>query len=97
MEKVPLEIIIPIYNEGEKVIKLLEQFQIIIKIQFRVLLCYDLEDDNIFNYKDSFKKFNFKVVKNFSDNHSIVLYLTRSSSKIKKFFKKDKIINYNYK
>ena len=27
MEKVPLEIIIPIYNEGEKVIKLLNQFQ----------------------------------------------------------------------
>ena len=49
MKKISLEIVIPIYNEGEKVIKLLEQFQIIIKIQFRVLLCYDLEDDNIFN------------------------------------------------
>ena len=31
MEKVPLEIIIPIYNEGGKVIKLLEQFQVSIK------------------------------------------------------------------
>ena len=46
MEKVPLEIIIPIYNEGEKVIKLLNQFQILIKTKFKVLLCYDLNDDN---------------------------------------------------
>ena len=62
MQKVTLEIVVPIYNEGKKVIKLLEQFQIIIKTQFRVLLCYDLEDDDIFDYKDSFKKFNFKVL-----------------------------------
>ena len=62
MDKVSLEIVVPIYNEGEKVIKLLDQFKILIKTQFRVLLCYDLEGDNIFNYKDSFKKFNFKVL-----------------------------------
>ena len=62
MEKVPLEIIIPIYNEGEKVIKLLNQFQIIIKTKFRVLLCYDSNDDNIFNYVNELKKFNFEVI-----------------------------------
>ena len=52
MEKVPLEIIIPIYNEGGKVIKLLEQFQVSIKTKFRVLFCYDLDSDNIFHYKN---------------------------------------------
>ena len=62
MEKVPLEIIIPIYNEGEKVIKLLNQFQILIKTKFKVLLCYDLNDDNIFNYEKELKKFNFEVI-----------------------------------
>ena len=62
MEKVPLEIIIPIYNEGEKVIKLLNQFQIFIKTKFKVLLCYDLNDDNIFNYEKELKKFNFEIV-----------------------------------
>ena len=51
MEKIPLEIIIPIYNEGDKVIKLLNLFQIHIKTKFKVLLCYDLNDDNIFNYE----------------------------------------------
>ena len=62
MEKVPLEIIIPIYNEGEKVIKLLNQFQAIIKTKFKVLLCHDLNDDNIFNYVNELKKFNFEVI-----------------------------------
>ena len=67
MEKVPLEIVIPIYNEGEKVIKLLNQFQVSVKTQFRVLLCYDTDDDNIFDYKDDLTKFKFEVlfVKNF--------------------------------
>ena len=62
MDKVSLEIVVPIYNEGEKVIKLLDQFKILIKTQFRVLLCYDLDDDNIFQYKNDLKKFNFEVL-----------------------------------
>ena len=36
MIKVPLEIVIPIYNEGENVIKLLRQFESLIKNEFRV-------------------------------------------------------------
>ncbi len=61
MEKYPLEIVIPIYNEGEKVINLLIQFQNIIKTRFKVLLCYDLDNDDIFLYKDKLKKFNFDI------------------------------------
>ena len=61
MKKIPLEIIIPVYNEGGKVVKLLDLFQLSIKTQFRVLFCYDLDNDNIFNYKDVFKKFNFEI------------------------------------
>jgi len=62
MEKYPLEIVIPIYNEGRKVIDLLEQFENTIKTKFRVLLCYDLETDNIFSYKDKFKNFSYNIV-----------------------------------
>ena len=61
MEKYPLEIVMPIYNEGEKVINLLTQFQNIIKTKFKVLLCYDLDNDDIFLYKDKLKKFNFDI------------------------------------
>ena len=56
MEKISLEIVIPIYNEGDKVIKLLHRFQNIIKTQIRVFLCYDTEKDNIFQYKNNLKK-----------------------------------------
>ena len=62
MKKVSLEIVVPIYNEGEKVVRLLENFQNIIKTEFRVLFCYDLEDDDIFNFKDDFKKFAFDII-----------------------------------
>ena len=62
MQKVTLEIVIPIYNEGKKVIKLLDQFQLLIKTQFRVLLCYDLDDDNIFQYENDFKRFTFEII-----------------------------------
>jgi len=62
MESVPLEIVVPIYNEGEQVIKLLGKFETHIKTKFRVLLCYDLGDDNIFKYKNELKSFNFEVI-----------------------------------
>tara|TARA_B100001123_G_C15255121_1_gene1004369 strand:- start:860 stop:1597 length:738 start_codon:yes stop_codon:yes gene_type:complete len=68
MKKIPLEIVIPIYNEGEKVIRLLNLFNVAIKTNFKVLLCYDSNYDNIFHYKDDLKKYNFEVslVKNSS-------------------------------
>ena len=33
MDKVPLEIVIPIYNEGIKVVELLQNFNVIVKTQ----------------------------------------------------------------
>ena len=62
MNNIPIDLVVPIYNEGERVIQLLEHFQLHIKNKYRVLLCYDLSDDNIFQYKNNFKKFNFEVV-----------------------------------
>ena len=71
MKKIPLEIIIPIYNEGEKVIKLLEFFQKSIKTEFRVLFCYDLDNDNIFNFKTELEKFSFEIVPVSRNSNSI--------------------------
>ena len=61
MNKTLLEIIVPIYNEGNKVLKLMELFQKNIKINFKVLFCYDLENDDIFEYKDDLNKFDFDI------------------------------------
>ena len=62
MQKIPLEIISPIYNQGANVVKLLNEFKNYIKTSFRVLLCYDLDDDNIFEYKEDLKKYEFEVI-----------------------------------
>lgn len=62
MEKYPLEIVIPIFNEGDNVVKLLNKFQAFIKTKFRVLLCYDRDDDDIFQFKHQFNKLNFDVI-----------------------------------
>jgi glycosyltransferase involved in cell wall biosynthesis len=62
MKKVPLEIVIPIYNEGKNILKLFELFRTFIKTEFRILLCYDLEDDDIFSFRHEFEKFKFEIV-----------------------------------
>ncbi len=56
-----LEIIIPVFNEGEKVLNLIKKFNQNIKTNFKVLICYDLDTDDIFNYTDEFKKFSFEI------------------------------------
>ena len=62
MNKVPLEIVVPVFNEGEKILKLMEFFKFNIKTKFRVLFCYDLETDDIFEYKEKFKEFDFEII-----------------------------------
>ena len=57
-----VSIIIPVFNEGDRVVKLMDLFQKSIKNDFRVLFCYDLENDNIFEYIDKFKEFNFEII-----------------------------------
>lgn len=66
MNHTNLEIVIPVYNEGENILKLLKIFSNFVKTNFKVLICYDLKDDNIFKFEDEFKKFNFdiKLIKN---------------------------------
>ena len=62
MNKIPLEIIIPIYNEGSNLIKLFNFFAEFVKTNFRVLLCYDNENDDAFNLVEDFKRFNFEII-----------------------------------
>jgi dolichol-phosphate mannosyltransferase len=66
MKNIKLDLLIPIYNEGFQIIKLLQKLNLIIKSNIRVLLCYDSNNDNIFEYKKYLKKFKFeiKLIKN---------------------------------
>jgi|TARA_B100000795_G_scaffold43805_1_gene28704 dolichol-phosphate mannosyltransferase len=62
MNCVPLEIIVPVFNEGEKVVKLMKNFELHVSTNFRVLFCYDDASDNIFDYKNELSKFKFEIV-----------------------------------
>jgi dolichol-phosphate mannosyltransferase len=41
-----LDIVIPVYNEGENILSVLESFKRHVKTPCRVLICYDLEEDD---------------------------------------------------
>ena len=69
MQKIPLEIIMPIYNEGDKVIKLLNLFHASVKTQFRLLLCYDSDDDNIFELEPELLAQNTKAITDLLRKH----------------------------
>jgi len=99
MLKNPLDIVVPIYNEGDKVIKLLNNFQNIIKTKFRVLFCYDNENDDVFYYKHEFKKFSFEIVfvKNPSKGpcEAIKAGLTYGDSECVIVYPADDFLNFN--
>ncbi len=45
-----LDIIIPVYNEDENIIKLVKKLEEKINCNFRILICYDNENDTTINY-----------------------------------------------
>ena len=61
-----LDIIIPVYNEGENLIRVFDHLKKNIRHKFTILVCYDNNEDDLFLYLDSLKKKNvdFKLVKN---------------------------------
>jgi glycosyltransferase involved in cell wall biosynthesis len=61
MNYTDLEIIIPIYNEGDKILKLMDLFHNNVKTNFKVLLCYDSFEDNVFEHSYVLKKYPFEI------------------------------------
>jgi len=66
MTKVSIDILVPVFNEGDKILELLKLFEKNIKNQFRVLFCYDNDDDDILSFSKYFKNFKYeiKLIKN---------------------------------
>jgi len=57
-----LDIVIPVYNEGDNIIAVLEKLQRSVKTPFRVLLCYDDEKDNTIPVVRAYKGASFDIV-----------------------------------
>jgi dolichol-phosphate mannosyltransferase len=56
-----LDIVIPVYNEGQGILVVLEALRNHVRTPFRVLLCYDRDDDNTLTAVRSAEAFPFDV------------------------------------
>jgi glycosyltransferase involved in cell wall biosynthesis len=64
-----LDILIPVYNEGENIIRTLETLSRFVKTSFRVLICYDRDNDTTLDALRSYSEppFEILLVKNRGD------------------------------
>lgn len=46
LEEFQIDIVIPVFNEGASIIEVIELLELNVKTRFRILICYDFEEDN---------------------------------------------------
>ena len=98
MLQYPLEIIIPVYNEGENINQVFDQLQKRVKVKFRVLLCFDHDDDSTLSSYDE-KNYGFEIIavknKGIGAHGAIMTGMNYSNSKCIIVFPADDVINQN--
>jgi dolichol-phosphate mannosyltransferase len=57
-----LDIIIPVYNEGENIVPVLESLRAAVKTPFRVWICYDRDDDNTLVALNQYRDAPFEII-----------------------------------
>ena len=57
-----IDIVIPVYNEGENILRVLNAFDEQVKNPIRVLICYDFDEDSTLPSVTSFSSNKFEVV-----------------------------------
>ena len=94
---VQLDIIIPVYNEDENIVKLLKSLENEIKCNFRVLICYDNESDKTLIYlkNKNLIKSEILLIKNPKQgpNSAIIEGINSSKAKIILVFMADDFEN----
>ena len=98
-EKNEIDILIPVFNEDETIVKTLKNILAVVKCNYKILICYDYDEDPTLKIiKDSFPN-NEKIlfVKNFSQgfNNALVSGFRQSSAEAVLFFMADDHINHN--
>ncbi len=46
IEEYPIDIVIPVFNEGASIIEVIKLLEFHVKTKFRILICYDFDEDN---------------------------------------------------
>ena len=94
-----LDIIIPVYNEGKSIVHLLKSLENEISCSFRVLICYDSDDDSTLQYIKGDQIINNEIllIKNpkKGPNSAIIKGISVSNSKIILVYMADDFENIN--
>lgn len=95
---IEIDIIIPIYNESQNILKLIPKLKDAVRYKYRILFCYDNSDDDIFNIINKLNKYNinYKLIKN-SDSgpcNAIKTGIRNSDSKCCIVYPADDLHNY---
>ena len=94
-----LDILIPVFNENETIIKTLKNILLVVKCDYRILICYDYDEDPTLNIiKKEFTN-NPKIlfVKNFSKgfNNALITGFKNVTSEAVIIFMADDHVNHN--
>ena len=98
-EKNELDILIPVFNEDKTIIKTIKNILSVVKCKYRILVCYDYEEDpTIKIIKENFTNdLRIVFVKNFSQgfNNALISGFNKSEAEAVLIFMADDHINHN--
>ena len=57
-----IDLVIPVYNDGENLLTLTKLISEKVKNKINLFICYDRDDDDLFNYLSEIKKTNLNVI-----------------------------------
>ena len=98
-EENELDILIPVFNEDETIVKTIKNIKSVVKYNYNILICYDYDEDPTLkiireNFLDDYK---IVFVKNFSQgfNNALISGFKSSRAKAVLIFMADDHINHN--
>tara|TARA_B100000029_G_scaffold493586_1_gene556292 strand:+ start:166 stop:888 length:723 start_codon:yes stop_codon:yes gene_type:complete len=98
-DKNELDILIPVFNEDKTIIKTIKNIFSVIKNNFKILICYDYDEDPTLKIiKENFANDNkIKFVKNFSKgfNNALISGFNNSNAEAVLIFMADDHLNHN--
>ena len=98
-EKNELDILIPVFNENETIVKTLKNILTFVKCNYKVLICYDYDDDPTLKIikKEFPNEPKIIFVKNFSQgfNNALISGFKKATGEAVIFFMADDHINHN--
>ena len=98
-EKSDIDILIPVFNENEIIVKKIKNIQSVLKYNYKIFICYDYDEDPTLKIiKETFpNSLNILFIKNFSQGFNNALISGFKSSKAEAIiiFMADDHINHN--